>query len=256
MAVHGGIMRNRRPRLPSSFPRKSVPEALGALHWFTADNFTLSANNLATLPNRGTAGGVLSSAGATIPEPIADANFSGKKCLTVGGTQWLDSSLPASSWRFLHDGLGCEIYHVFRPSTLNSAHSLSATCRETAAIPGHNCYIGATGATRTGVTNDASVYKFIDSSAGTFPVNVTSVIGYSLSATDLKLYDTAGNVITNSAVFAASANNPNSALRLFAWSNGSVAFIGKWATMIAFNRVLSGAERTALRAYISAEYGV
>ena len=89
-------------------------------HWYRADTNTLNGANLATLPNRGTVGGKLNVAAGTIVAPISDTALNNALSIALTGVQYLDSNLPKSEFKFLHDGTGADTFVVCVPTQITA----------------------------------------------------------------------------------------------------------------------------------------
>jgi hypothetical protein len=71
-----------------------------------------------TIPNMGLLGGTFDAAGAVRPD-VSSISSGGvtRRCAEFdNAADYMSSSLGTSSWKFLHDGTGCSLFYVFRPT--------------------------------------------------------------------------------------------------------------------------------------------
>lgn len=230
--------------------------ALAPTYQFRADTVTLSAGNVATIPNRRGSDALVVAAG-TLAAPVAGT--SGAQKLVFGGTQWLDSSLAASAWKFLHDGTGCEVFHVCAPASIGAGTRVSLSTQATLAV-------GSIGATLTQSTAARRMYvangaaASVDSSGGTLTANVATYHNVYLGTAQPLVYNNfvaeASVGSGNAAAATPSSSNPANTLRLGALGGGGSAATEDWYETIIFPRVLHEYERQIVREYIGARYGI
>lgn len=242
--------------------------ALAPSYQFRADTVTLSVGNVATIPNRRGSDALVLAAG-TLAAPAADAAFGGAQSIVFSGTQWLDSNLAASAWKFLHDGTGCEMFIVLAATTSATDKCVHAT---------HDVTLGSTTAgiyqalgqspslqdtiIANGTASPANG-RTVSNTGSTFaPLNTAQYSSYSLGTSQPFVYQKFSGA-TNYAAVASytgggpSSGNPGGTLRLGADLAGSArAFVGKWCETLIFPRVLHEYERQIVREYLQARYGI
>lgn len=242
------------PLLANRFPRIELLNLLrSAQHWYRADTSSLSGANLATLPNRGLAGGSLTVSAGTLAAPTADANFGGAQSVTFAGTQELTSSLPPNAWQFLQDGSGCEICSVVYFSGTAINNSLWTTRNAT------------TGATNFR-SNDTNSHAYALSSGGTLNLlantgaittDASMLIADSFGASAVPQYVCwNGNVAVQAGSATTTGATPDHSWKLGGAASGTVRFRGGWAETLIFDFVLTPYERQLLREYVQNRYGI
>lgn len=242
--VRGGAWR-------SVSPAEAALDALAPDYQFRADTATLAGGNVATVLNRRGADSMI--VGGTIAAPIADSSFGGAQALTTSGAQHMQSSLAASDWKFLHDGTGCTVVHVYQASNVTTYRTLSATLLSST---GHDFYAvaGANGPPEARVY-DGSVFLF--DSIGVEPDTSPTYACMMHGGTPLKrtLSRRESVVVSGAYTGAPPSANPDITLRLLG-GNGPFGFIGKWCETLIWRRVMSHDEWQTVREYMAARYAI
>jgi len=227
-------------------------------YWYRADNVTLNAGTVATIPNKvGT--DALVNQGATLPLPVQDPLFLDKPSILFSGTQYLDSNLSAASWAFMSDGTGFEAFHVFAPTNTSAdTFIISATLSQGSPGSQQACYVG--GSTDFLVKNSAaqSVVLFT-SSAGVLSTNSPTYInGYYKSTSPVKAAFFVKEAVVGSAVAEGTPSATGNTTFCLGARSGDRAVPAKmrWCDTIIFNRALSEYERQVVRTYIQKRYGI
>jgi hypothetical protein len=225
--------------------------ALGPSHQFRADTVTLNTGNVATVPNR-RGSGALAIASGTLAAPAPDALFGGAQSIVFGGTQWLDSNLPANTWRFLHDGTGCTVFTVFAPVGVAAGSAILLSTR----------FGGFTGFTqyRTGnqlgmfVQNGSSV--IVSATGGTLATGAPTYTEQSMTTGLYQSYLRDSVVAAGVPTGPTDLAGPQGTLRLGARTDGSGAIAMRWCETLVFTRDLREYESQIVREYIAARYGI
>lgn len=248
---------HRRPRVARPTNALIAAERLLAtryLHWLRADTYTTSGANLATLTNRGTAGGNFAVSAGVIAEPTVDAACGGQKSFTLSGTQWLDSSLAASSWRYPHDGTGYHAYVVFVQTT--AATRVLLGTRSNGAGAGMHVY-HTSNAYGISISNAGSLLYNVTGLAGTS--NVASLIEATYSATatpKVAVLDKGAVIGSSSAAGTPAAGDPTGSMRIGASaSDNAFPFVGRIADIMITNQLPTIEERSLVRNYVRLRYG-
>lgn len=253
--------------LPPTFPASTVSTADSAItaltprHWYRADTYTAGAN-LTALTNKGSAGGTMTAVG-TIAVPTPHSKLKNNLAMVFDGvsTGYLDSSLPASEFKFLHAGTGCDVFSIIVPENNGgSYYSIWST-------KGTNHEVGAWHYVRKSPSNieynihDGSYYLFSPISAP-IPVTMSTPMCVRASHKDLDPfeaindYNGAVSVVTGSGT--PSAADPAATLRIGRISGGWAGwnFGGAIAEILMFDRRLSPSEIQSVRNYVYTRYGI
>jgi len=231
---------------------------LSPFAWFRADTFTFSGSNVATLPDRCGTGALLST-GAAIGACVLETTLASRAALAFTGTQYFDSNRAASVWRFLHDGSGYDVFHVFTPKSLANLGPLMATRVAAGFGVGYTHYYQTNGNQAMVVGNGtANLFPPITAAGGaTVDQGTYWEADYSSSQTpQAALFNKAVSVTTAAAVGSPAAGDSAGTLRLGAFVTGGFFLVARWADSIIFNRVLTPAQRTQVRTYIARRYGL
>ncbi len=192
----------------------------------------------------------------------SNAGFNGRPSVDQAAATLAVKAGTASDWTFLHDGSGCTIFAVVRPTTNAGGVQilLDTTSTTAAATNGVAIYFdGANDTFRFFVTNGAAAIVNSAVSAGSSPADTTHAIAvrflegrpvaeYVVRARGVEI--AAGNTTGVPAAGAAT-----SALSIGALGNLTAGFIGSEAEIAIYNRFLSDAECAQLEAYAAARYG-
>lgn len=223
---------------------------------FRADSATLSGANIATVPNsRG--GDALVMTTGTLAAATADSALAGAHSTVFSGSQTMDSNLPASSWTFLHDGTGFELFNVFVPTAIAGVNAIVGTSDYLTVDPGALLFRSTTSTSGFVVrSTTANLVNF--SQAGVLANGVATVQDAYWDATETP---NAMLRTLNTASTSSTADPPtltaNKTLRL-GGNTGATPYRAnmRWAELLIFMRVLSGDERQIVREYIAARYGI
>ncbi|HEY6876914.1 MAG TPA: hypothetical protein VI299_02800 [Polyangiales bacterium] len=229
---------------------------------FRADTVRLEGENVAAIPNRRGSDALVISAGA-LAAPSGDALFGGAPTLLFTGTQWLDSNLPASAWKFTHDGTGLEVFNVYAPSDLSTLQVLGGTNGVSASPDQRGLYIvqNTSGSVRHTVFGTGSEICAGLTNAGALSVNVPSYIDFYYKENEpLEFASFAGALAGrsgNSSAAPDTVQDPFATLRFGARVyDGMGAMKMRWTETLIFKRVLEDAERQRVRDYIEQRYGI
>ncbi len=192
----------------------------------------------------------------------ADANFRNKPTVSQGAATLALLDNTAADWKFLHDGTGCTVFCVVRPSNNAAAvQILWDTTVTTGAANVGAClfYDGPNDRFRYFVGNGTTNILNTPSSNNSSPQDTTQVVicryqeGRAPSESDVRARGvTAGSENTSGAP---SAANPAGALAIGALGNLTAGFFGVEAELAFYNRVLTDGECALLEAYAAARYG-
>lgn len=246
--------------LPATFPLTTAGDAdiaaLAPAHWYRADTYALSGGNLATLTNRGSAGGALSVTAGTLAEPAVDASFGGQRTIAFTGSQKLTSGSAASAFKFLHDGTGAEAFVVF-VNDAPSATDRYILATSTASTTQVGYAMLARGPASDNVAiyvpngSGQSYYEPIPNTASGTPLYIHSTLKTGLTPQAGR--GTALNNFTAAASF--SSSDPTQTLTI-GTNTGTAYAIARVADVLLFPRILSAAEREVVRDYIRVRYGI
>lgn len=185
--------------------------------------------------------------------PAPSAAFQGRNVLTTvaaADTAYV-SSASASAWRFLHDGTGATLYCVFSANSGDTVMLFGAR-----GTPG--AWMASVGGLiRHQVYDDSGTNIASTDTAASLVTDVASIacVSYATASTPDITLSLGEDVATSNAVSAASTDD-GAAMTLFRLQGGTpYYFVGRFACLLVFNRVLSGAEDTTVRSYL-ARWGV
>lgn len=247
--------------LGSVMPLPLTPDqsilALSPFSWMEASSYTESGGKVTAFLDRARVGHIFAQANASqqVATPVADATFNGALSATfvrLSVTSYT-SSLPASDWRFLHNGAGM---HVFMPVAMT--------------IPGTAGVLWGTRISGEGMQtgNSANVFNIYAQNAAAGWVILADPIGtantsavcltwrHGTSASPQWSLAKSGVVMSSAAYGAAPSNTgPNGTLHIGA--NGSGGGNGDFRTpgVLIFDRVLTVPEVATVSAALLAKYG-
>lgn len=232
--------------------------ALAPSYQFRSDTYTLSSGNLATMPNRRGADSLTVTAG-TLAEPAVSAAFAGARTVAFAGTQELRSSLPASAWKFLHDGTGYDAFFVGMRTGNTGGNQVLMTTRGGGGDPGH--LLAATNNTAVAtdlISNAAGTPVFNATLGGAWTLNTPGYVNSSYVEGMPQEYLGFANALvasTSDSAVVPSANDPFSTL--YVGRNSALQpAIMELAEILIFTRRLNAEERQTVREYIAARYGI
>lgn len=231
--------------------------ALSPSHQFRADTATMSGSNLATLPNRRGSDSLVVT-GGTLAAPTPDALFNGALSLTFNGTQWLDSNLPASAWKMLHDGSGVELFLAFAPTTFVPSQQFFVSTSDSSNGPGTSLRT-STAAEQTVRIGNGGAFSGMGSAGGSLTVNTATLWDYYLSTSSpVAAASFRGGAVVATLVGppSVSTSNPLATLRLGASNVGGLPASMQFCELLVFPRVLHEYERQIVREYFADRYGI
>lgn len=208
--------------------------------------------------NKGALGGTFSNATGTQQPLFASSLLNGRAGATFDGTDdRLVSSLPMSSWAFLHNGNGATIYSVVRTST-SAVHTIAATSTGAAASIGvlhrYNTGFAASYAMADGTALRIAINGAAASvNTGLFDI-MTSTLA-SADTPDASVY-VQGVSVTNGNAAAFTASNPSSTLIVGANPSGGFPLAGDLVCLLIYDVSHDNTQRAAVLAFLAAKYGV
>lgn len=195
---------------------------------------------------------VQSNTAKQVAAPAAYANLNNALAGTFTGAEYYQSNAAASTWTFLHDGTGAEMFVVFE-KTGGGTYYLVASHNTTAGFDFQ------TAANLTGSVLDAAggYVIFAASAALTWANEKYVSMSYATSDTpDFTQNRRATAAGTDNNRLTPASTAPQGSLMIGASTTGAAPFVGAIACVMVWNRVLSAGERTTVRAYITSKYGV
>jgi len=235
-------------------PGPSVPTiaTLLPLHRYRASAASTSGGNLVSVPNQGSAGGSLTMTTGTLAAPVAEAAVNNASVITFTGSQEMRSTLPASAFNFLHNGVGCTTVMVAVPGPSIVAVGTAALAAHT----GARLVIATTAVTYFFTNGSATVAS--RSVAGTNTGIGTSALALTSAASspDSTLYK--NGVLGSSGDFTVtpSSGDATQTLTVGRYILSGTFSSGRLAELLYFDRILSVAELAVLDAELFATYGV
>lgn len=190
--------------------------------------------------------------------PQPSALFAGRLAVqpTAAGTFYI-SNRVINTWRYLHDGTGCSMLHVFaRTGSPTGVQVLSATARNNAAVTGHNIYTSGDTVPRILTRNGATTVIIGGAlAAGTAGSYIS--YDYQTAAVECAIHlKSARYAKTEDS--APAAGDPDRALVLLNGETSSGSdfwWQGQWAATAA-TRLWSASTRARWQEYIRAAYGI
>jgi hypothetical protein len=228
---------------------------------FNTRNYTSSGGNVVSWVDYADASHVLTqpTAGLRVPVPTTSAALLGANAATFS-THWYESNRAASTWRFLHDGTGCEAYAVFVPTTVAAGQRVVWATNTNTAAPGDTgaeLFWSATAAVFAIANNGA--YPVAFSPAGSIAAGSARAISYqsgTVRTPDAAMSSATALLTQGDYGSAVAAGDPTSTLRLGADPAGARFGVMQWAELFTFQRVLQASERASLMSYFRFEYGI
>lgn len=192
-----------------------------------------------------------------VATPTADAAMGDALTASFTSAPWYDSNRPSSAWRFIHDGTGMELWLSALYTDANGRIGLATSAAQTIQQVGLQLYY---------VANNAQMYlsnglaSYLISALGWgYPPSAPTFVSVSMSATASPQARIETSLATNPGALSGSptTENPYGPLRLGAAAGvGSYAIGMRWRGLYTFRRVLSDAERTIVRQFVSADMGI
>lgn len=208
--------------------------------------------------NLGTLGGTFSNATGTQQPLFASSLLNGRAGATFDGVDdRLVSSLPMSSWAFLHNGDGATIYSVVRTAT-SAVHTIAATSTGAAASIGvlHRYNTGF--AASYAMADGTALRIAINGAAASVNTGLFDVMASTLASADTpdaSVY-VQGVSVTSGNAAAFTASNPSSTLIVGANPSGAFPLGGDLVCLLVYNVPHAAAQRAAVMAFLAAKYGV
>lgn len=224
-----------------------------ARHWYRADTFTLSGGNLASLNNRGKAGGQLNVSFGTIAPP--SATIGAARALAINGaTGYLTASHPISEFRFLHNGLGCEWFVVGEFTDSAAAQTIFSTISVSSEGSQALVQSGRQGQSVVRATTGAIANAY----NATLPAGPAflNFMHATARAPQYALIRSGEAVFTANYTAAATNTGPAQIFALGANPNGTNPATFTFGEVLMFDRVLTPYERQLVREYIQDRYGI
>ncbi len=251
----------RRNRRSPNASNGSWGQVMNLFHSvFTADKFTVdgTTGKVASFTDwRDSTHTVAQSTEANqcvIPTGVSGLN--GRLGASFSST-WYDSNRAASTWKFLHDGTGCEVIRVFVPGSVTGTTYPVATRSGGAAQHGFGSLRNAAAA---GAILLSAGNTVLNGQAGTLVVGTPTWTDFyyqeGLSGAEYEVFLRSTSVTSGNSSIAPSSSNPSATLRLGARTDGTGAETETWCATLIANRVLSSDERTLVRSAILQRYGV
>jgi hypothetical protein len=259
---------SRRPtgrgrRYPTS--NRSASEALtdifyGGATRIDTDRYTQLAGNVVAFQDYADASHSFAVDAGTLPVPTADASLGNALSATFSAHR-IRSNRPASAWRYLHDGTGCEAYMVTVPTNVAAGQRVwFATNPNTAAAGDTGAEIfSSTDAAVLGIANNG-VYPVAFSLGGQLVAGTPTVLGYSSATSqtpDAILRRRSSSIVTGDYGSAVAAGvDPTATLGIGADTAGLRFGAFRFAAFYAFPRILTAGERATVFTWIQARYGI
>ena len=245
------------------------PRSLANLElWLRADTGVTTGATLTWRDLSGHGYTFSQSTGANQPAVSSHAQLNGCTTLSFDGTNdFLLCDQAASSWRFLHDGTGCEVFFVFvQTGTASKRSDWLSTCDVSlpASSQGLLCasYADTSYQHYLAVQNGAGATRPVDSgTTNTLADDCGHIYNAQHSSAGSTKWQTYadGVSVASSASYAAAlgAGTPAYPLTLGASAGGAAGFAqGHLAEVLVYKRVLSAAERALVNAYLESRYFV
>lgn len=203
-----------------------------------------------------------------VAAPGADALFGGRVSASFSGTEYYNSTAPASAWKFLHDGTGFDAIFVASANTA-AASGTAHTFASTMDIDAFPTSIGSTFrfAAQTGRLSLVVARNNATATINTsFPVGggwVNDSARYARftyvegGSPEYAILDKSTTITSGSSAAAPDTGNPTQTLRLGAeYGAGFAGLRAKWVAAIFFTRVLSAGDWSVVQTYLQTKYGI
>lgn len=217
--------------------------------WVKGDDAGRSLNTgtnpyqIASYPNQGTIGGVLSQATAA-DQPLL-STVGGRTASYADGACVLQSDQAATNFKFLHDGTGCTL--VFLVEVTGVTGTAIATCTSA----GTGIYAQSTASTITVDVRNAGASAVAASASASLGLHVVTFI-MSSGSYSLQVDDGTPSTGTPGAL---SSSDPTTTLLQYAQTAAKVSpFTGALPEFFAVNRVLSAGEIAQAKAYLTTRW--
>ncbi|HEY6877191.1 MAG TPA: hypothetical protein VI299_04190 [Polyangiales bacterium] len=224
---------------------------------FRADDVTLNGSSVTTIPNRRGTDALVVTAG-TLAAPASDVLFGGAPSIEFSGTQWLDSNLDASAWKFLHDGTGAEIFLIHAPTT-TAPQCMWSTHQNTLGANSSGARLARNAETADGYRASNGSTNLFWYVYGPTPTGVAQYADNFYSEADPLKSNGFLNEVSRStgSTGTPSSSAPEAPLRLGASAvDNALPAQMKFAELLIFSRALHEYERQLVREYIAARYGI
>ncbi len=250
----------RAPSLSAAAKTSGQIAALSPFSWIRSDSFTSSGGKVTAWVDLANPSHQLSQGNSArqVNVPSPSGLFAGRAAATFtpAGTTRYISSLPASSWRFLHDGTGCDLIIVYSPTSEGGL--LLGTKDGSAGQAG--VFLQSTGGSlRLAVANGTSTIINANQATPATTLGAATYGGYSYSeaaSPKYARYVKSDGSNSGSPSGAPAAGDPGGTLVL--GGSGAENFLADmlFAELLVFNRVLTAPERQTMAAYMAARYGL
>lgn len=245
--------------------------------WFDADRYTVDGgtSKVGAFVDRMDSSHTLAQASGTfqVALPSPDPAFGGFNS-ALFAAHYYDSSRPASAWKHLHDGTGCDVICVFAPTTAATVNCMVATVAATSASD--NSGIGfVLDFYNTGSSGqEFYIANGLGGGGGSMPVTIAGVgstrtvglpsyaeASYKENASpEYASYNESTLIQSGTTTNTPSSSNPTGTLRLGASRAGIDGFHARmnWRELFlsAPGKVFSSGERAIIRQYIAQKYGM
>lgn len=234
--------------------------AMNPFAWFRADSFTESGGKVTAFIDKMNAANSLSQAtpAKQVNSPTADAAMANASTATFNGavdTFSYLSNLPASSWTFMHNGLGADTFCAYVPVT-PSGSSVAVWSTYSVSATGPGARFTTTTGNTFGLNSGATTYGNTTNAA----TNTDGVGTYAewyfkqADAPNNQTWTKAVAGATNAFVTVPSAAAPAHGLTLGA--NGGLGVSMRFADLLIFNRTITAPERATIQAYMLERYAL
>lgn len=258
--------RSRRGRTSGATvtPFQQVLAAFAGGSVFTADRYTVDGGSgkVAAFVDWLDGTHTLAQAGANqCVVPAASAIFAGRKCAVFGASEYYDSSRASSTWKYLHDGTGCSVVHVYAPSTNVVTTRCSLATRSLAGGAGDIGFsLSRIAGPDWAVTVRNAGAVIVNIAAGTPAVDTAVYLDFfykeSEAPDEYVLREKGTSVANGNSGGVPSSANPAGTLRLGGTTAASVLDLSRWAATLIAPRVLTANQRATVQRWILQTYGV
>lgn len=190
----------------------------------------------------------------------SDSNMNGRPTLQFDGTDDRIGAASAANWKFLHDGTGCTVIMVLRPTLGASVGAIATTGGRSGAITGWLLdYNGASQRLELYISNGAAYIIIVTASANSTLRNVPHVISYRYlegGGTDYDVRSDGVSVLSGATTGAPAAGNPTVPLKLMSRDNNGFPSPGQVAEVVVYSSYLSDANVQSVERHLGREYGI
>lgn len=261
---------SRRPsRRPNRFMPSAGPAALagrfqalfsGGASRFDADRYTTSGGNVVAFVDYADPTHALAVDTGTLANPTADATVNNALTATFSAHR-CRSSRAASTWRYLHDGTGCEAYCVAVPVSIAAGQKVFLATNPNTVIAGDTGaeVFGSADVAVLGIANNGA-YPIAFSVGSSLAAGTPTVLGYASAtsqAPDCIFRRRSATISSGDYGSAVAAGvDPTATLGLGADTAGGRFGNFRFAALYLWPRVLTANERSTVFQWIQAKYGI